>query len=111
MKLTDAEVNHLRRLLGWVRCEAGSTPEEICNALVQIAPTLNCQVDNGGKQRITEWYEKSVSVPKYVRAAIKSLEEALRGEREECAATFSPIALEHDNKSQKLLGSEAGGVE
>jgi transposase-like protein len=75
-RLTFAEVNHLRRLLGWVACEAGQTPEEFVATLRQIAPAVG-DVSDEGKTRLAETYAKSASVPKYVHAAIKALRKAI----------------------------------
>lgn len=75
--LTDAEVNHLRRLLGWVRCEVGQAPEEMVETLKAIAPAVGQVTDPAAEARMRAAYEKSAAVPKYVRAAIKALEKTI----------------------------------
>jgi hypothetical protein len=69
-KLTPSEINHLRRLLGYVRCEIGQTPEEnIAHAIADIS--------DEGKTRLVDQHKKCAAVPQYVRAAIKALEKTI----------------------------------
>ncbi len=75
--LSKAQINHLRRLLGWVRCEVWQSPEEFVETLKRIAPAVGTP-DAAAKRRLAETYEKAASVPKYVRAAIKALEPVVR---------------------------------
>lgn len=76
MRLSKAERNHLRRLLGYVRCEMGQTPEEMVETVRSIAPAIS-DVSPDGKERLEQAYRKSHDVPLYIRAAIKALEKAL----------------------------------
>lgn len=62
--LTKTEVNHLRRLIGYVRCEIMQSPDE-------LVATVKSPYE--GKQRLVESYEKAIAVPKYVRDAIRAL--------------------------------------
>lgn len=75
-KLTDAEINHLRKLLGYVRCEMGQEPDEIVNTVKSIAPAIG-EVSDEAKVRLMEWHAKSSAVPKYVRAAVKALSKTI----------------------------------
>lgn len=76
--LTNAEINHLHRLIGWVRCEIGQTPEEFVETIKWIGEKIDLsETDDKSKKRIVEKHQKAESVPKYVRAAIKSLSKAL----------------------------------
>jgi vacuolar-type H+-ATPase subunit H len=77
-KLTEAEMNHLRRLLGWAACEAGQAPEELVETVRKIAPVIGSDVSDEGKARLVEAHKKADAVPKYVRAAIKALNKALQ---------------------------------
>jgi hypothetical protein len=43
--LTDAELSHLRKLLGWIDCEIGQAPEEMVETLKKIAPAISPEVD------------------------------------------------------------------
>lgn len=72
--LSKSQVNHLRRLLGWVRCSDGvfQSPEEMVDSLRKIAPYVGTP-DDEAKQRLRVSYEKAASIPKYVRAALKAL--------------------------------------
>ena len=72
-RMSDAEVNHLRRLLGWVHCEAGQEPEEMAAMLRGIAAKLGPITDPAAQQRVVEGMEYSMRVPKYIRAALKAL--------------------------------------
>ncbi len=58
-RLTRAEMNHLRRLIGWVRCEVGAEPEEIVTTAKEALDHFQC-VTEDGKQRLLEHYQKSV---------------------------------------------------
>lgn len=77
--LSTAEINHLRRLLGWVRCEVGQSSEELIATAKAIAPAVG-ELTPEGRQRMIESAEKADSVPKYVRQAIKALEKAIAGQ-------------------------------
>lgn len=74
--LTPAEINHLRRLLGWVRCEIGQAPDEMVPMVRGIVERLG-DVSEEGKARLVEQYAEASNVPKYVRAAVKALEKTL----------------------------------
>lgn len=78
-RLTGAEMNHLRRLIGWVRCEVGAEPEEIVTAAKEALVHFQC-VTEDGKQQLLEHYQKSVAVPNYIRAAVKALEKVCHEE-------------------------------
>ena len=74
--LTKAEVNHLRRLIGYVRCEILQSPDELVATVQSICPSIG-EISEEGKQRLVESYEKAIAVPKYVRDAIRSLEKVV----------------------------------
>ena len=74
--LTKAEVNHLRRLIGYVRCELLQSPDELVATVQQIYPAIG-EISEEGKRRLVDSYEKAIAVPKYVRDAIKSLEKVI----------------------------------
>lgn len=76
-ELNKAQVNHLRRLLGWIRCEYFMTPEEIVRVVNEHRATLG-EPSAEGKARLVEWHEEAKRVPLYVRAAIKSLEPVVK---------------------------------
>lgn len=70
--MTRAELNHLRRLVAWVRCEYMQTPEEFV-ATAQGLMARGYQPDEEGKKRLVAHHDELRKVPKYVHAAVKSL--------------------------------------
>jgi len=108
-QLDKAQVNHLRRLLGWVRCSDGvfQSPEEMVSSLRKIAPHVGIP-DEAAKQRLTTAYEKAVNVPTYVRAAIKALEPVVREAEGEVVDPVIERKLRYSrkqlyNRSRKML--------
>ena len=77
-QITEAQLNHLRRLLGWIRCEVGQTPEEQRETMRSIAHALTEYPDEAAQGRLMESYDRAASIPKYVRAAIKALAPVVR---------------------------------
>lgn len=75
--LTDAEVNHLRRLLGWVACEIGQAPDEMVATVRQIVSAIGSDVSQEGKARLILAHQQASNVPKYVRAAVKALRKTI----------------------------------
>ena len=71
-QLDKAQVNHLRRLLGWVRCDIGQSPEEMVAMMKGLLPHLG-PISDDGKARSVEAYQRVLRVPAYIRAALKSL--------------------------------------
>lgn len=74
--MKQAERNHLRRLLAWVNCEIGSTPEELEATLQAIAAKLpaDTEISDAARQRMVEAHDRARQVPGYIRAAVKSLD-------------------------------------
>lgn len=78
--LTQAQVNHLRRLLGWVRCEYGQEPAvyaEQAKDMIARLEHAGFKTSDDAKAYIAESYMHKASTPKYVRAAVKALEKLL----------------------------------
>lgn len=75
--LKQSDINHLMRLLGWVRCEIGPSPEELVQTTNGIRGVIGEPSDEG-KQRLLESYKQSAQVPQYVRAAVKALEKTVK---------------------------------
>lgn len=94
-RLTVAEVNHLRRLLAWVRCEIPPEPSAIEDIVRNIAPAIST-VSAEGKQRLVEWHRESENVPLYIRAALKSLTKLLED---------YPIEVEGKSARVKMLST------
>lgn len=76
-QLSRSDVNHLRRLLGYVRCEIGQTPEEMVEMMKRLLPRLG-PVSDEGKARLVQSHQQAARVPKYVRAAVKALEKHVK---------------------------------
>ncbi|HGM5507385.1 TPA: hypothetical protein ACKPYM_001387 [Stenotrophomonas maltophilia] len=74
-KLTQAQTNHLRRLLAWVRGEVGQTPQEMVETLRGLGPMPEPSAE--AKACLVDSYKRAEAVPKYVRAAVKALEKLL----------------------------------
>lgn len=76
MKRSD--MNHLRRLLGWIRCDIGQSPAELQQTMIDVADGLgHPEVSPEAKTRMVESYRRAESIPLYVRAAVKALEKTL----------------------------------
>lgn len=77
-RLTNAELSHLRRLLGWARCEVGPSPEQHKAIVGSVLDKIGVEaVSDEGRARLVEAHRKYERVPGYVRAAIKALEKAV----------------------------------
>ena len=72
-ELTPSQVNHLRRLLGWVRCEAGQEPEALVRTVKTILPALVEQPSAEAQKRLVVAHDAAMKVPRYVWAGIKAL--------------------------------------
>ena len=79
MPMTDAQVNHLRRLLAWMRTEWMLDEDSQRGYLKGTAHALAFGVD---AERVNAVVQEGVdqvnSVPQYVRQAVKMLTKALR---------------------------------
>lgn len=79
MPMTEAQVNHLRRLLAWISCEMGQEPAEMVVMANRIAEKIGPLPDpEGARGRLQEGYDKAASYPAYIRQAVKMLTKALR---------------------------------
>lgn len=73
--MKQSDLNHLRRLLGWVRCEIGQGPEEFVATVRNIAEKLgHPQLDAEQERTLVQDHDRARAVPKYVRAAVRALE-------------------------------------
>jgi|GEM_PF-3116526 len=76
--MKQSDMNHLRRLLGWIRCEIGLPPAEQQRTMISIAEKLGeCGIDADAKARLVEGYRRAEAVPVYVRDAVNALEKSL----------------------------------
>lgn len=102
--MTQSELNHLRLLLGWVRCEIGQDPAEMV-AMVKDFAARGLDMDNDhARQALVAAHDQSRRVPKYVRAAVKALEKRIgsKGEVSDAEPTTPKLSR---------AGSVGGGVE
>ncbi|MFY2035819.1 hypothetical protein ACOTDT_19145 [Achromobacter xylosoxidans] len=92
--MKPSDFNHLRRLLGWVRCDIGQDPAGQQQTMIDIAAKLGpAAIDADAKARLVEGYRRAKAVPVYVRDAVKALEKALAaGGREPGAEKARPAA-------------------
>lgn len=80
MPLTDAQVNHLRRLLAWMRCEWMLDPDMQRGMLsaVESLGAMGAITPEQATAYVAERAEKINRCPVYVRQAVKMLTQALR---------------------------------
>lgn len=76
--LTNAEVNHLRRLIGWIRSGIPQAPDDLMETVKRIAPALDDPPTDHQKQVLVRMHTESAYVPKYIRAGIKALEKTIK---------------------------------
>lgn len=98
VELTTAELNHLRRLLGWVSCEVGQAPDELVATVRDLIPTIG-PVTEEAKSRLVQSHQKASNVPLYVRAAVKSLQKAIAP----IEATLEDVETSNDLKDMLEL--------
>lgn len=78
--MKQSDLNHLRRLLGWIRCDIGQSPAELQQTMIDVAGGLgHPEISPEAKARMVETYRRAESIPLYVRAAVKALEKVLAG--------------------------------
>lgn len=77
MKRSD--LNHLRRLVAWVQCEIGQSPEDLVATTRTIADKLgNPELDHDAQVRMVQAFDRSREVPAYLRTAVKALDQYAR---------------------------------
>ena len=80
MPMTDAQVNHLRRLLAWMRCEY-ALDEDMQRGYLQGAASCIAHGFTTPEQAGALLQEKATQinhVPAYVRQAVRMLTKAIR---------------------------------
>lgn len=79
--MKQSDINHLRRLLAWVKTETGQTPEELEVTLKGVADKLgHPDISEEAKARLVESHDKARAVPIYVRDAIKALDKYIKSD-------------------------------
>ncbi len=105
MKLSKAEVNHLRLILGWLRCSEGvfQSPEELQATWRDLADHgIIPDAHNGSRERLMAHYNLSADVPKYIRHSLKMLTEHLR-EYDKTMDT-GPVVADAQRETNRLEG-------
>lgn len=101
--------NHLRRLLGWVRCDIGQSPAELQQTMIDVADGLgHPDISPEAKTRIVESYRRAESIPLYVRAAVKALEKTLAAGGPDRGAEHARAAPETRASVDFDPGADAG---
>lgn len=76
--MKQSDLSHLRRLLGWVRCDIGQDPAGQQQTMIDIADKLGIKaIDADAKARLVHSYRRAEAVPVYVRDAVKALEKTV----------------------------------
>jgi hypothetical protein len=79
MPVTDAEVNHLRRLLGWLRCEYNLSEDGQRGMLIGLDRAVKSGASVDRAQAILDSEVAKIRrVPAYIRQAVKMLTRAIR---------------------------------
>lgn len=80
MPMTEAEVNHLRRLLAWMRCEWSLDPDMQRGCLQAAEDMVRLGLASEEKASTVVQHRAEVinRCPAYVRQAVKMLTKALR---------------------------------
>lgn len=78
-ELTDAEVNHLRRLLAWLTCEFNLSEDGQRGLLMGLDKAVAAGVDQERAQQVLDEEVARIRlVPAYIRQAVKMLTKAVR---------------------------------
>lgn len=78
-ELTDAQVNHLRRLLGWLVCEYNLSDEGQRGIMTGLNMAVAAGADQTRAQAVLDAeVERVRHVPAYIRQAIRMLGKAVR---------------------------------
>lgn len=75
--IKQSDINHLRRLIAYVRCEIGEDEQKTIQRYTEIAGIVDTEPDEAAKQRIMESIKKAANVPQYIRRAIAALEKVI----------------------------------
>jgi hypothetical protein len=124
MPMTDAEVNHLRRLLAWLRCEYTLDPDMQRGYLIGASEAVRhgFASEERASALVQEKAEQINRCPAYIRQAVKMLTKALREHERgagiidadnaptspERAATQAPCARARTALARGIVSGEAG---
>ncbi|CUR81902.1 hypothetical protein [Achromobacter xylosoxidans] len=107
--MKQSDLNHLRRLLGWIRCDIGQDPAGQQQTMIDIVGKLGIDsIDADAKARLVEGYRRAEAVPVYVRDAVKALEKALAAAGREPGAAAPRATAETRANTGFTPGVDAG---
>lgn len=80
LPMTDAEVNHLRRLLAWMRCEYTLAPDMQRGYLLGASESVRLGIasDEKASAIVQQKADQINRCPAYVRQAVKMLTKAIQ---------------------------------
>lgn len=111
LPMTDAEVNHLRRLLAWMRCEWMLDDDMQRGYMMGTAATVayGMQTPEQAGARLVERAEQiNKAVPLYVRQAVKMLTKALRDHERKTGIVDSAAVTPQAGNGYEVLTVSAG---
>ena len=76
--LKESEINHLRRLIAYVKCDIGEDEQKTIQTYSNIIDSIQDDLSDDAKERIVDSIKKSASVPQYIRRAIKALDKVVK---------------------------------
>ena len=76
--IKQSDINHLRRLIGYVKCEIGEDEQQTIQRYTKISGIVDHELDDAARQRIVESVRKAASVPQYIRRAVTALEKVVK---------------------------------
>ena len=93
MPMTDAEVNHLRRLLAWMRCEymLDENMQRGMLGAIHDLTAMGAITPEAGSQSIAERAAQINQVPAYIRQGVKMLTKALRNHDRYAGIVEAPL--------------------
>jgi len=104
--IKQSDINHLRRLLGYVKCEIGGDEQETIQRYAELSGIVDHDLDEAAKQRIVESVSKAASVPQYIRRAVAALEKVVKESGDTFDAEDSVVSEIAVNESGRLLIKE-----
>ena len=104
--IKQSDINHLRRLLGYVKCEIGEDEQATIKRYAELSGIVDHDLDEAAKQRIVESVGKAASVPQYIRRAVAALEKVVRESGDTVDAEDSVVSEIAVNESGRLLIKE-----
>lgn len=76
--IKQSDISHLRRLLGYVKCQIGGDEQETIERYAKLSGIVDHELDEAAKQRIVESVRKAANVPQYIRRAVAALEKVAK---------------------------------